>query len=242
MVNEAILKKLKNILAKTQKSGATEEEANAALKLAAKMADRYNIDLNTIDLNEDDENNPFAGRVVRTFKSKRSKKHEVDELLYALQCLFRVKVLSRKFRKGVRSDNVRTEWILIGHDDDIQAFYLTRKLMRRAMENEWIDHWNNNLDEETLSRYAFMFGMQVRWSDVIQEILDHRNKNHGNLPVLRVEDILDSHTEFYANTVEPVRKRKSRNTKRIMLTEKEFRDYQAGNAAASKYDLQQKVT
>lgn len=84
---EDILRKIKNLMAKTVKNGCTESEAAAAAGMVGKLLDKYNIDLAEVG-GEDDE-----GFTLAEYDTKTSRRRPIDFVAGAVAKLYGCKAV-----------------------------------------------------------------------------------------------------------------------------------------------------
>jgi len=142
MQNNEVIEKIKKLL--RMKNGGTQGEIENALYLAKKLADKHNIDLNSVD--EGDQREPITHRQSGDPKSRLQS--EVKYSAVIVQQFFNVKSISSGFRKQAI--------VFIGTRTDIDIAQYVFDFLITHFRHEW-----KTKRGRLRSRQSFMYGMYV---------------------------------------------------------------------------------
>ena len=224
---ETISKKISALLKKNAENGATEDEANAAMKIATKLMTEHGITMDDIKQNTAAAND----FVEKTINENRKKLHEVD--------LYGVLTSIAKFtdthvhieRKVKKSASV----YFFGYRSDIELAEYLREVCKRALETEWNKYvMNNDLQgHKRTHRKNFMIGMSVRISQRLNDMKQEHTTTTNNNQLVVVKNQLV--TQAFA--------KKNIRLKSASSTTFDMNDsYKAGKQAGDNVSLNKSMT
>lgn len=170
----AISKKISALLEKNSENGATEDEANAAMKIATKLMTEHGITMEDIQKNTAAAND-FQEKIIN---ENRKKLHEVD--LYGI--LNAIAKFTDTHVHIERKVKVNSSVYFFGYRSDIELAEYLREVCKRALETEWNKYvMNNVLDgHKRTHRKNFMIGMSQRISERLRDMKqEHTDETKG---------------------------------------------------------------
>lgn len=164
----SISKKIAALLEKNAENGATEDEANAAMKIATKLMTEHGITMEDIQKNTAAAND-FHEKII---DEQRKKLHEVD--LYGI--LTSIAKFTDTHVHIERKIKTSAAVYFFGYRSDIELAEYLREVCKRALETEWNKYVMNNVlhGHKRTHRKNFMIGMSER----ISERLDDMKQEH----------------------------------------------------------------
>lgn len=223
---EAIMNKVRALLAKTVANGCTEEEAMAAAALADKLMQEHDLAYEDVEREVRDERYGARRRPFANGNGKRRTAHPVQYCTHYIAQYFDCKV----WCSG-------TELIYFGSADDTELAHQMTDLLRLALDGEWSAYLNspsrNPYVHGRTLRASFMAGMTRRLNDRLNQMKAERNApSTGRALVVVKTQVVNE--KFVAYKREHNLNLRSRSTTRTISSGAAYR---AGQDAGSRVDL-----
>jgi hypothetical protein len=151
MEKEKAIDKIKKLL--RMKRGGTTSEVETALQLAQKIAAEHDIDINSIDPNDESKREPITHlETVGLSRMQIERKYAA----MIIDRFFKVKAFGNKKYGATASWRVKTEWTItfVGTKTNIEIAKYVYNFLVKHFQREW-----NTKRGRLRNRQAFMYGM-----------------------------------------------------------------------------------